>query len=54
MSSELFQSTLCDTADHHRDLRDSVSKLVGKFGRKYFQDVVNKGEQPTELWSALG
>ena len=54
MSSELFQTTLCDTADHHRDLRDSVSKLVGKFGRKYFQDVVNKGEQPEALWSALG
>ncbi|WP_231624929.1 acyl-CoA dehydrogenase family protein [Novosphingobium sp. AAP93] len=45
---------MCDTADHHRDLRDSVSKLVGKFGRKYFQDVVNKGEQPEALWSALG
>ncbi|KPF88293.1 MAG: acyl-CoA/acyl-ACP dehydrogenase [Sphingomonadales bacterium] len=54
MSSDLFQTTLCDTADHHRDLRDSVSKLVGKFGRKYFQDVVNKGEQPEALWSALG
>lgn len=54
MSSDLFQTTLCDTADHHRDLRDSVSKLVAKFGRKYFQDVVNKGEQPTALWSALG
>jgi len=54
MSSDLFQTTLCDTAEHHRDLRDSVSKLVGKFGRKYFQDVVNKGEQPAALWSALG
>ena len=54
MSSDLFQTSLCDTADHHRDLRDSVSKLVGKFGRKYFQDVVNKGEQPEALWSALG
>ncbi len=54
MSSELFQGTLCDTADHHRDLRDSVSKLVGKFGRKYFQDVVKKGEQPDALWKELG
>lgn len=54
MPSDLFQSTLCDTADHHRDLRDSVSRLVGKFGRKYFQDVVNKDEQPAALWSALG
>lgn len=54
MSSELFQGTLCDTADHHRDLRNSVSKLVGKFGRKYFQDVVKKGEQPDALWKELG
>ncbi len=54
MASDLFQSSLCDTADHHRDFRDSVSKLVGKFGRKYFQDVVNKGEQPDALWKELG
>ena len=54
MPSDLFQSSLCDTADHHRDLRDSVSKLVGKFGRKYFQDVVNNGEQPDALWQELG
>ncbi len=54
MSSELFQTSLCDTADHHRDLRDSVSKLVGRFGRKYFQNVVNAGEQPYELWAELG
>ena len=54
MPSDLFQTSLCDTADHHRDLRDSVSKLVGKFGRKYFQDVVNKGEQPDALWKELG
>jgi alkylation response protein AidB-like acyl-CoA dehydrogenase len=54
MSYDLFQSSICDTADHHRDLRDSVRKLVGKFGRKYFQGVVKKGEQPDELWSELG
>ena len=54
MPSDLFQSSLCDTADHHRDLRDSVSKLVGKFGRKYFQDVVNNGAQPDALWQELG
>ncbi len=54
MSSELFQNSLCDTADHHRDLRDAVSKLVGKFGRKYFQEVVAAGAQPDELWKELG
>ena len=52
--SELFQSSLVDTADHHRDLRDSVAKLVGQFGRKYFQDVVAKGEQPVDLWREMG
>jgi alkylation response protein AidB-like acyl-CoA dehydrogenase len=54
MSSELFQTTLCDMADHHRDLRDAVSKLAGKFGRKYFQEVVRKDEQPEALWKELG
>ncbi|MEA3132517.1 MAG: hypothetical protein QOG17_363 [Gammaproteobacteria bacterium] len=53
-SVSLFSSSLVDTADHHRELRDSVGKLVGKFGRRYFQDVVASGRQPTELWQALG
>jgi alkylation response protein AidB-like acyl-CoA dehydrogenase len=55
MSSDaIFSSSLVDTADHHRELRDSVGKLVGKFGRRYFQDVVASGRQPTELWQNLG
>ncbi len=55
MSAEpLFTSTLVDTADHHRALRDSVGRLVGKFGRRYFQDVVANNRQPVELWQALG
>jgi alkylation response protein AidB-like acyl-CoA dehydrogenase len=55
MSSEpLFTSSLVDTADHHRDLRASVARLVGKFGRKYYQEVVASGRQPEELWAALG
>ncbi len=53
-SDPLFQSSLVDTAEHHRDFRTSVSKLVSKFGRKYFQDVVAREAQPTELWLALG
>jgi alkylation response protein AidB-like acyl-CoA dehydrogenase len=53
-SDPLFASSLVDTADHHRALRDSVSRLVGKFGRRYFQDVVAAGRQPTELWKELG
>lgn len=50
----LFSSSLVDTADHHRELRESVGKLVGKFGRRYYQEVVASGRQPTELWQALG
>jgi alkylation response protein AidB-like acyl-CoA dehydrogenase len=55
MSAELiFDSPLVDTADHHRPLRESVSRLVSKFGRRYFQEVVASGRQPTELWKELG
>ena len=35
-------------------LRDSVAKLVGSFGRKYFQDVVKRDAKPTALWNAMG
>jgi alkylation response protein AidB-like acyl-CoA dehydrogenase len=52
--SNIFGSTLVDTADHHPMLRDSVGKLVGSFGRTYFQDVVKRKAKPTELWSAMG
>ena len=55
MSGEpLFFSPLVDTADHHRALRESVGKLVGKYGRKYFQEMVTKGTQPEALWKELG
>ena len=50
----LFYNNLVDIADHHADLRASVGKLVGKYGRKYFQDVVTNGTQPDELWAELG
>ncbi len=50
----MFFSPLVDTADHHRELRESVGKLVGRFGRKYYQQCVKKGEEPEELWSELG
>ncbi len=50
----MFFSPLVDTADNHRELRESVAKLVGKFGRKYYQQCVKSGEEPVELWRALG
>jgi alkylation response protein AidB-like acyl-CoA dehydrogenase len=53
-TESMFHSSLVDTAEHHRDLRASVSKLAGGFGRRYFQDAVARGVQPTELWQALG
>lgn len=52
--STIFNSTLVDTADHHPMLRESVGKLVGSFGRRYFQDVVKRKAKPTELWQAMG
>jgi alkylation response protein AidB-like acyl-CoA dehydrogenase len=52
--SHIFTSTLVDTADHHPMLRASVGKLVGQFGRRYFQDMVKHKTKPQELWNALG
>lgn len=52
--ARLFNSSLVDTAEHHAMLRDSVGKLVGGYGRKYFQDVYKRGAKPVELWDALG
>jgi alkylation response protein AidB-like acyl-CoA dehydrogenase len=52
--SNIFGSTLVDTAEHHPMLRDSVAKLVGGFGRRYFQDVVKRDAKPVELWHAMG
>ena len=55
MSGEpMFFSPLVDMADHHRALRESVGKLVSKYGRKYFQEMVAKGTHPNALWQELG
>ena len=51
--SNIFGSKLVDTADHHPMLRESVGKLVGKFGRRYFQEKVKLKQKPIELWDAL-
>lgn len=52
--STIFASSLVDTADHHRMLRESVAKLAGAFGRRYFQEKVKAKQKPDELWKALG
>ena len=54
LTPQVFNSGLVDTAEHHPELRKSVARLAGRFGRKYFQDVVKRGAQPTELWEELG
>jgi alkylation response protein AidB-like acyl-CoA dehydrogenase len=51
--NKIFNSSLVDTADHHPLLRESVGKLVGSFGRRYFQDVVRQKAKPVELWDAM-
>ncbi len=53
MAPTMFTSQLVDTKEHHPELRRSVSGLVGQFGRRYFQDVVERDDKPTELWAAL-
>jgi alkylation response protein AidB-like acyl-CoA dehydrogenase len=50
----MFFSPLVDTAEHHHELRESVGRLVGKFGRKYYQDCVKRHEEPDALWAELG
>jgi alkylation response protein AidB-like acyl-CoA dehydrogenase len=52
--STIFSSSLVDTAEYHPMLRDSVAKLAGRFGRRYFQDVYKRRAKPDELWQALG
>ena len=52
--SNLFASELVDTSDYHGELRASVAKLVGGYGREYFQDVTKRGAKPDELWAELG
>ncbi len=52
--SNIFRSSLVDTAEHHALLRESVGRLVGSFGRKYFQDVYKRDEKPESLWRAMG
>ena len=51
--NKIFNSSLVDTSDHHPLLRESVGKLVGSFGRRYFQDVVRQKAKPVELWNAM-
>ena len=48
------RDTLLSENDERRALRESVGKLVGRYGRSYFQDVTRRGARPEELWADLG
>jgi alkylation response protein AidB-like acyl-CoA dehydrogenase len=50
----LSDSPLLGESDERRDLRESVGKLVSRYGRAYFQRVVREGASPDELWRDLG
>jgi alkylation response protein AidB-like acyl-CoA dehydrogenase len=47
-------SPLLALSDERRDLREAVGKLVSRYGRTYFQEIIRHGEQPDELWRELG
>ena len=50
----LSDAPVITTNEERRALRDSVGRLVGKYGRAYFKDVVKRGGFPDELWRDLG
>jgi len=54
LQNRIFQDSFTDSEAHHAELKDAVARLAGKYGRKYFQEVVAKGLQPVELWAELG
>jgi alkylation response protein AidB-like acyl-CoA dehydrogenase len=48
------RDTLLVENDERRALRDAVGKLVGNYGRSYFQEVTRRGETPDALWREMG
>jgi alkylation response protein AidB-like acyl-CoA dehydrogenase len=48
------QDDLLIDTEERQALRESVAKLAGSYGRRYFQDVTRRGERPDELWADLG
>ncbi|MFR9805042.1 acyl-CoA dehydrogenase family protein [Pseudonocardia sp. RS010] len=54
MAGGRVQDDLLIDTDERRQLRESVAKLVGRYGRGYFQEVTRKGEKPDALWTEMG
>lgn len=50
----VVRDALLTETDERRALRDAVGKLVGSYGREYFQQVTRDGEKPDALWAAMG
>jgi alkylation response protein AidB-like acyl-CoA dehydrogenase len=50
----LSDSPVVNSNDDRRALRESVGRLVGKYGRSYFQKVAKEGGFPEDLWRDLG
>lgn len=48
------RETMLVENDERRALREAVGKLVGSYGRSYFQDVTRRGVPPDELWREMG
>ena len=54
MADGIVRDDLLIDTEERRALRESVAKLVGSYGRSYFQDVTRRGARPDELWADLG
>ncbi|WP_165485521.1 acyl-CoA dehydrogenase family protein, partial [Protofrankia symbiont of Coriaria ruscifolia] len=52
--NRLNRSPVLDEPKERRALRESVGRLVDKYGRSYFQDVARRQEFTHELWADLG
>lgn len=50
----LSDSPVVSSNAERRALRESVRRLVGRYGRSYFQEAARKGEFTEELWRDLG
>jgi len=54
LTRSFSECALLAESDERRDLRESVAKLVGRYGRTWFQNIVREGAHPDELWRDLG
>lgn len=53
MVAKLTDTLAVEQSDEERALRQSVSSIVKKYGRPYFQEKARMGESTSELWKEL-